>query len=306
MTERKAVRLTACLITSIVKAQRYKADVMKEPKPLACVFENPPMSVALDILNATDPPFKIEPRHITGWFKEGRIGMYHLIDDIRELWFKEKLGYLFGVLLGEAENYKYLATRFCHSDWVTTIQSGINLTTGEINEQKIGEESKCRSYEQYAINNAEELYTDDKQKNTNKKTGTASHKTPAEEYTAYEDFPMPEPVIPRFELEKIYSLIHNTPISKNSTKPTGETVSIKTFNTLARFTKAVLHASYDSDTAEYPRRAMDNPNSAICQAFKNAGVAHLDGRKIQDYFNEVACEITPHLENVDIKMVRNK
>ncbi|MBD1228577.1 hypothetical protein [Xenorhabdus griffiniae] len=285
-----------------------------KPKPLACVFENPPMSVALDLLNATEPPFKVTAKHLELWFKEGVIGRYRLTDDIRDLWFKEGLGYLFSLHFGEAEKHKYLAVRFGDSEWNTAVLSGIDLSTGEINKEKAGKKSKMRSYRRYMIDDATELYASSKNKNKKKKSGAAYDENQGTEYIESATFPMPEPVIPRFELEKLYAIIHNIPLSEN--KPTKKNkpesqlkdnkISAKKFNTLARFTKAVLYAAYDSDTAEYPRRELDNPDSGIRQDLRDRGVAHLDGRKIQDYLREAAIEITPFLESVDIKMVNDK
>ncbi|MDU6442282.1 MAG: hypothetical protein E6559_20740 [Pantoea sp.] len=60
-----------------------------EPKPFRYPFENPSMTVGLAAINATETPFRVEPRHLNAWLKEGTPARYMLMDDIRELWNRE-------------------------------------------------------------------------------------------------------------------------------------------------------------------------------------------------------------------------
>ena len=69
-----------------------------EPKPLIYPFENLSITVGLEAINATEPPFKVEPRHLDAWFKEGTIARYMLMDDLRELWNREEIGAVFDML----------------------------------------------------------------------------------------------------------------------------------------------------------------------------------------------------------------
>ncbi|MDE9569605.1 hypothetical protein KKJ16_11300 [Xenorhabdus bovienii] len=304
------MRLTACLITPIVKAQRYKAGVMK---PLICAFENPPISVAVDLLNATEPNFHVTEKHVDLWFKEGVIGRYLLLDDMREIWFKKGLESVFDLLFSEVKSYKYLAICVNDADWATIVQSGIDLKTGEVNGKKRGKKSKNRVYITYAINNAADLYTDSEQDSTKKKLNSTSYKNKDKtystvqdkEYSTVEALPSPEPVIPRFELEKIYALIHGTPLPKNNTesKAEGRKESPKTINHLARIIKALVHTQYGADTAENIRRELNDPYSEISTDFSTKGIIPPNGKSLQKLLRETLIEVVPLIENVDVGKV---
>ncbi|CDH20323.1 Xylanase-like protein (modular protein) [Xenorhabdus bovienii str. kraussei Quebec] len=207
------MRLTACLITPIVKAQRYKADVMKDPKPLKYPFENPSITVGLAAINATEPPFKVEPKHLTAWFKEGVIARYMLLDDIREMWGKEALSAKFEEIFGGVKHCTLIASKVSDKDWNTL--EAIEMAT----------------YGVYAIDTAAALYSGTTHP-THEKNGQDAQNADGE--NARFDYPMPEPVLPRYEAEKIYSMLHNQPIpekeprtneTKNVYKALGESIA---------------------------------------------------------------------------------
>ncbi|WP_187652427.1 hypothetical protein [Xenorhabdus sp. TS4] len=86
---------------------------MKEPKPKSLIypFENLSITAGLAAINATEPPLKVEPHHLTSWFKEGIIARYMLLDDIREMWGSEALSAEFEKIFGVVKHCTLIASR---------------------------------------------------------------------------------------------------------------------------------------------------------------------------------------------------
>lgn len=159
-----------------------------EPRKLIYPFENPSITAGLAAINATAPPFTVEAKHLKAWFKEGVIAHYMLVDDLRELWNREGFGALFDLMYGEAKNYKLIASYRTDMEWSCT------------------EGAEVPSYGVFGINTAEALYI----KSCEENPPLACNKDAEEPSLDYIPFtlPSPEPVLPRYEAEKIYSLIH--------------------------------------------------------------------------------------------------
>lgn len=169
-----------------------------EPKPLIYPFENPSMTVGLAAINATEPPFKVEPRHLDAWFKEGTIARYMLMDDIRELWNREEIGAVFDMLFGKAKNCTLVANCRTDMEWSRT-------KTGE-----------TPTYGVFCIDTAEALYQEDCEEYPTTASSIDKGTSPAD-FTSF-DFPMPEPVLPRYEAQKIHAMIHGLNPSENFTE----------------------------------------------------------------------------------------
>ncbi|EPL1174466.1 hypothetical protein PN925_003873 [Morganella morganii] len=157
-----------------------------EPKKLIYPFENPSVTAGLAAINATAPPFTVEAKHLSTWFKEGIIARYILVDDIRELWSREGFGALFEQVYGEAKNYTLIASCRTDMEWTRV------------------EENEIPTYGVFCINSAELLYT------------PHTEESRAGESVFFHDalsveIPLPEPVLPRYEAQKIYALIHGKP-----------------------------------------------------------------------------------------------
>ncbi|CDG20529.1 Xylanase-like protein (modular protein) [Xenorhabdus poinarii G6] len=118
---------------------------MKEPKPKPLIysFENPSITAGLAAINATDPPFKVEPKHLTAWFKEGIIARYTLLDDIREMWGKEALRAEFEERFGEAKHCTLIASKRSDREWDTL------------------EDIEMATYSVYALDTAAALYVEE-------------------------------------------------------------------------------------------------------------------------------------------------
>lgn len=157
-----------------------------EPKKLIYPFENPSVTAGLAAINATAPPFTVEAKHLSTWFKEGIIARYMLMDDIRELWSREGYGALFGQVYGEAKNYTLIAS--CRADMEWT-RAG---------------ENEIPTYGVFCIDTAESLYTQHIRE-TNAGDSAFFHDSMSVELL------LPEPVLPRYEAQKIYALIHGKP-----------------------------------------------------------------------------------------------
>lgn len=173
-----------------------------EPKKLIYPFENPSITAGLAAINATAPPFTIEAKHLKAWFKEGVIAHYILVDDIRELWNREGLGALFEQVYGEAKNYKLMASCRANMEWTRA------------------EETEMPTYGVFCVDTAESLYIKSGEENPplacnkdEENPPLACGKDEEEPSLDYIPFtlPSPEPVLPRYEAEKIYNLIHGKP-----------------------------------------------------------------------------------------------
>ncbi|EOS96145.1 hypothetical protein ETR_04549, partial [Erwinia tracheiphila PSU-1] len=169
-----------------------------EPKPLIYPFENPSMTVGLAAINATEPPFKVEPRHLDAWFKEGTIARYMLMDDLRELWNREEIGAVFDMLFGKVKNCKLIAN--CRTDM----------------EWSRAEAGEAPTYGVFCIDTAEALYLENCEENLSTARSTDKGTSPAD-FTSF-DFPMPEPVLPRYEAQKIYAMIHGLNLTESVTE----------------------------------------------------------------------------------------
>ncbi|MDE9455076.1 hypothetical protein [Xenorhabdus bovienii] len=168
---------------------------MKDPKPLKYLFENPSITVGLAAINATEPPFKVEPKHLATWFKEGVIARYMLLDDIREMWGKEALSAKFEEIFGGVKHCTLIASKVSDKDWNTL------------------EAIERATYGIYAIDTAAALYSDEEYCTPPPMPGkNGQGEQNADSENVCFDFPMPEPVLPRYEAEKIYSMLHNQPI----------------------------------------------------------------------------------------------
>lgn len=162
-------------------------------KPLIYPFENPSMTVGLAAINATEPAFIVEPRHLEAWFKEGAIGRYMLVDDIRELWNREGFGTLFDLFYGEAKHCTLIASCRTDMEWSKT------------------ERGEKPTYSVFGIDTAASLYQmlpDIEQGGRSSDPPRQNMDTPCPDYLEL-DFPMPEPVLPRYEAQKIYNMIHS-------------------------------------------------------------------------------------------------
>lgn len=159
-----------------------------EPKPFRYPFENPSMTVGLAAINATEPSFKVEPRHLDAWFKEGTIARYMLMDDIRELWNREGFGVPFEQMFGKVKNCTLIANCRTDVEWSRT------------------EAGETPTYGVFCIDTAEALYQEDCEEYPTSARSTDKGTSPAD-FTSF-DFPMPEPVLPRYEAQKIYAMIH--------------------------------------------------------------------------------------------------
>lgn len=156
--------------------------------PLIYPFENPSLTAGLAAINATTPLFKTEAKHLETWFKEGVIARYMLVDDIRELWNREGLGTLFNLIFGEAKGCRLIASLRAGMEWSL-------LKGGEI-----------PTYAVYGIDTAESLYLEEYEENPPPARNLNDNTIPGD-LTAFE-LPMPEPVLPRLEAQKIYNMIH--------------------------------------------------------------------------------------------------
>lgn len=159
-----------------------------DPIPLIYPFENPSLTAGLTAINATTPLFKTEAKHIETWFKEGVIARYLLVDDIRELWNREGLGAFFDLIFGEAKGCRLIASRREGMEWS-------QLKGGEI-----------PTYSVYAVDTAEALYAEVCEEN--RPPARNLNKAAVSRDLAALELPMPEPVLPRYEAQKIYAMIH--------------------------------------------------------------------------------------------------
>ncbi|MEX6327195.1 hypothetical protein AB6F65_20250 [Providencia hangzhouensis] len=156
-------------------------------KPFIYPFENPSITAGLAAINATEPPFIVEAKHLKAWFKEGIIAHYMLVDDIRELWNREGFGALFEQVYGDAKNYTLIASCRADMEWTRA------------------EEAEIPTYGVFCIDTAESLYTSCNSE-ANVDGNAFFHNSISVE------IPLPEPVLPRYEAEKIYNLIHGKPL----------------------------------------------------------------------------------------------
>ncbi len=161
-----------------------KADLI----PLIYPFENLSLSAGLAAINATEPPYPVETKHLDAWFKEGVIARYMLVDDIRELWNREGLGDFFNLIFEEAKGCKLIASQRAGMEWN-------RLKSGEI-----------PTYAIYCIDTAAALYTEKYEENR-PPARNLSNAALSCDLTDLE-LPMPEPVLPRYEAQKIYAMIH--------------------------------------------------------------------------------------------------
>lgn len=183
---------------------------MKDPKPLKYPFENPSITVGLAAINATEPPFKVEPKHLTAWFKEGVIARYMLLDDIREMWGKEALSAKFEEIFGGVKHCTLIASKVSDKDWNTL--EAIELAT----------------YGVYAIDTAAALYSEEElsvPSITHERYEQGEQN--GEQGKALFNSPLPEPVLPRYEAEKIYSMLHSLPISEKEPEPYATAIQSK-------------------------------------------------------------------------------
>lgn len=190
-----------------------------DPTPLIYPFENPPLTAGLAAINATIPLFKIEARHLEIWFKEGVIARYMRVDDIRELWNREGLGALFDLVFGEAKGCTLIVSRRAAMEW-----SGLKG-------------SEIPSYTVYGVDTAEALYLDDCEENP-PLTGNFDNGATTNDLTAFE-LPMPEPVLPRYEAQKIYTLIHGLNTPESPAKEQKSTVTAKQSRALVSALKVI-------------------------------------------------------------------
>ena len=72
------------------------------------------MTVGLAAINATEPPFRVEPRHLNARLKEGTLARYMLMDNIRELWNREGSGVPFEQMFGKVKKCTLIAN--CRTD----------------------------------------------------------------------------------------------------------------------------------------------------------------------------------------------
>lgn len=161
-----------------------------DPIPLIYPFDNPSLTAGLAAINATTPLFKTEAKHLETWFKEGVIARYMLVDDIRELWNREGLGTLFNLIFGEVKGCRLIASRRAGMEWSL-------LKGGEI-----------PTYAVYGIDTAESLYLEEYEENPPPARNLNDNTIPGD-LTAFE-LPMPEPVLPRHEAQKIYNMTVST------------------------------------------------------------------------------------------------
>lgn len=158
------------------------------PKPLNYPFENPSLTVGLAAINATEPSFTVEAKHLETWFKEGVIARYMLVDDIRELWNREGFVAVFDLVFGSIKDFTLIAS--CRADREWSRAEGVEIL----------------SYGYYIVNTAEALYQEDCEEYPTTARSTDKGTSPAD-FTSF-DFPMPEPVLPRYEAQKIHAMIH--------------------------------------------------------------------------------------------------
>lgn len=177
------------------------AKTVAAPKPLNYPFENPSLTVGLAAINATEPPFTVEAKHLETWFKEGVIAHYMLVDDIRELWNREGFGAVFDLMFGSIKDFTLIAS--CRDDREWSRAGGREVL----------------SYGWYIVDTADALYQEDCEEHP-----TTAHSpnngTSTTDRTSL-DFPMPEPVLPRYEAQKIYAMIHG--LSTPETAPKKQT-----------------------------------------------------------------------------------
>ena len=159
-----------------------------DPIPLIYPFENPSLTAGLAAINATTPLFKTEVKHLETWFKEGVIARYLLVDDIRELWNREGVGAFFDLILGEAKGCRLIASQQAGMEW---------------NRRKGGE---IPTYAIYGIDTAAALYAEECEENR-PPARNINNAALSRDLTSLE-LPMPEPVLPRYEAQKIYAMIH--------------------------------------------------------------------------------------------------
>ncbi|WP_237386113.1 hypothetical protein [Xenorhabdus sp. Sc-CR9] len=170
-------------------------------KPFVYPFENPTITAGLALINATEPPFTVEAKDLTAWFKEGKIARYLLLDDIRALWGNEGLSAEFDSIFGEAKGCTLIASTVVDKEW-----------------GKIGQ-GELATYSVYALDTAQALYAEEGGLIPSIDHGNIGQGVQdAESEKALFDYPMPEPVLPRYEAEKIYNMIHAKPIPEKEYK----------------------------------------------------------------------------------------
>lgn len=166
-----------------------KAGAKAEPKPLNYPFENPSLTMGLAAINATEPPFTVEAKHLETWFKESVIARYMLVDDIRELWNREGFGAVFNLMFGSIADFTLIAS--CRAD----------------REWSRAEGREVASYGVYIVDTAAALYLENCAENEASPARNLNDNAISRDSTAFE-LPMPEPVLPRYEAQKIYAMIH--------------------------------------------------------------------------------------------------
>ncbi|EEG3671971.1 hypothetical protein GZ359_000408 [Salmonella enterica] len=189
-----------------------KADAKAALKPLIYPFENPSMTVGLAAINATEPPFKVEPAHLEAWYREGKIARYILIDELRETWNREGLGEVFNILYGAAKDGVLLASYRADQQW-----------------KRAGEQDFL-TYGVYCIDTAEALYAETGITINDELTPPAcspDDSTDADKDSDCTDYlayllPVPEPVLPRYEARKIYAMLHGLDMPEAPATPVKE------------------------------------------------------------------------------------
>ncbi|HFW3112012.1 TPA: hypothetical protein ACIBE2_002243 [Salmonella enterica subsp. diarizonae serovar 61:r:-] len=185
-----------------------KADAKAESKPLIYPFENPSITIGLAAINATEPPFKVEPAHLEYWYREGKIARYTLLEELRESWNREGIGAVFDILYGEAKDCVLLASHYADRQWDSA--TGRDFLTFGV----------------YGIDTAEELYTETGITINAKLNPPACNPdvnpnvdmdSDSSGYLVY-TFPTPEPVLPRYEARKIYAMLHGFDAPEASVK----------------------------------------------------------------------------------------
>ncbi|MEQ1969462.1 hypothetical protein ABLA30_21345 [Xenorhabdus nematophila] len=323
-TGRKVVRLTACLITSIVKAQRYKADAMKD---FVFPFNYLKLETAIKQLNELNPPFEIAKVHLFQWWQEGKI----------ELCFDWK-GYWDAQLISVWENSEEYSQLQIEKNEL--IQNS-NNTSGKINlfdGQKLRKLEKIKQSKLNQITQSPDakrlvvpiygeinswwrgddaspypsFYVRPYGKNTAFTQRDAPHNCEDCDQSQHHwellhetlgDYNL---VLPEKEAKKIYDLL-NPPTSQEETLlPIQEKESSKTVNHLANALKSFLYIQYGADVADNIYRELKNPNSQVRQDFSDKCLKHPEGKALEKHLREILITVAPLIEKTDVTRLDNK
>lgn len=178
------------------------------------------MIVGLAAINATEPPYAVEAKHLETWFKEGVIARYMLVDDIRELWNRNGFGAVFDRMFDGVTDFTLIANCRADREWTRA------------------ESEELITYGLYVVNTAGDLYQEDSEEYPSPARSPANGASPGD-FMSFE-LPMPEPVLPRYEAQKIYAMIHGLDASEiPAQKQTSERVTGKQSRALVAALKVI-------------------------------------------------------------------